>query len=178
MLVHSTVLDLGFRITENPCVTEMWEADLIIVPDPRKVADDIRFIAGLRGSMLCAAEFVRTRGSHGVAVAYSKAMSVQRKIYVTPRFMGVHTECCRALLQLLRLQQCKWTPLSRQQVATIMGARLDAKRLNQTIVLCEEDEAQEYQVLKHVLNMQRALASPCFVQEDSSRSRTGLAAGF
>eukprot|EP00439_Symbiodinium_sp_Y106_P064171 s1601_g10.t1 len=179
VFVHSSVRDLGFRLVDNPCVTEICKADLLILPDPRAATDDVRFIAGLSGWVLCEPEFVRTRGSKGVAVAFCRAMSTQRKIHVTPRFMGDHTEECRVLLQLLKLQGSKWQPLARQQIFNMMDGALNKQKTNQTIVLCVQEEKDDFlHKLKHVFTMPEALASPIFVSEDRTRCRTGLARGF
>ena len=93
--------------------------------------------------------------------------------------MGDHTEECRVLLQLLKLQGSKWQPLARQQIFNMMDGALNKQKTNQTIVLCVQEEKDDFlHKLKHVFTMPEALASPIFVSEDRTRCRTGLARGF
>ncbi|CAE7487767.1 unnamed protein product [Symbiodinium sp. CCMP2456] len=105
--VFSTVP--GYRVPYH-CreVTIMRQAELIVVQDPASAAGNARFVAGLLGARLCTPDYVNSRGERGSCLAFRRATSIYRKVFITDAFMGENLDIAQDLSHALSMDNCRW----------------------------------------------------------------------
>ena len=99
----------GYRVPVHVRqVANMSEAELIVVQDPANPAAHPKFTAGIMGASLCTPEYADSKASRGSCVAFRRATSIHRKVFITDAFMGENLAIAQDLMQAFRIDNCKW----------------------------------------------------------------------
>ncbi|CAE7466077.1 unnamed protein product, partial [Symbiodinium sp. CCMP2592] len=124
----------GYRVPHHSReVTTMTQAQIIVVQDPANTADHPRFVAGLFGAMLCTPEYVNSKGSCGSCLAFRRATSIHRKVFITDSFMGENLGIAQDLGSALSMDNCKWQ---------LQGNSPAERNLQTTLIFRGSGEAQ------------------------------------
>lgn len=152
----------------------MTAARIFVANDPNDCHGHMKFGSGLLGGIVATPRFVDTKGAEGICVAFKAAITIVRRVFVTPLFMGVNTMVCRDLLDILKVAECKWQLLSRPQLDELLQ-KLNVSKARQLIIFHVPEEAGQFPASAHRFScVEEAVADPVICSLDLSRSRTGI----
>ena len=152
----------------------MAAASIFVAEDPNMCTPHVKFVAGLVGGIVATRHFVESKGKTGICVAFKAAISVVRRVYVTPVFMGNNAAMCRDLLDILKTADCKWQ-LLRQAELDQFVQKLTQTKARQLIIFHGPAETDPFPRNAHLFSsVEDAVKDPVICALDLSRSRTGI----
>ena len=152
---------------------------MFVVTDPNNCAVEIRFLAGLLGGVLATSVFVDSQGAQGICSAFKPAIFTVRNVHVTPSFMAAHPVLCQELLEIFKLDGCKWRLLNRDGLDAQIR-RINAARARQLIIFHGPQEAaEEFPNSAHKFSsLESAVQSHVICTLDQTRCRSGISATY
>jgi hypothetical protein len=131
------------------------------------------FFAGALGGLVANNMFVDTKGEKGICVAFKAAISIIRRVFVSPQFMAANVNFCQDLLEVLKLADCKWQLLRRDELDKEIQ-RLNPSRARQLIIFHAPAEHGFPQNVHCFSALDAAVGDPVICTVDQSRSRSGI----
>ena len=103
----SVASDLWVRLRARRCRDPLL-ADTFVVDDPGRCGLLRRLAAALKGGHVCTVEFLETGGHSGCSLAFHRAVSLPRCIWVSGRFQRQYEQAFLAIQQGCQGNGSKW----------------------------------------------------------------------
>ena len=88
------------------------EADLYLCQTPSEPSRRTMWACMLNGGTIVDKEFVASEGRAGISLCYSAAVTVPRKVWISPNWANAHSELAQIVRAAISMTQSRWTRLS------------------------------------------------------------------
>ena len=138
---------------------------MFVAGDPHQCNVYMFFFAGALGGLVANNMFVDTKGEKGICVAFKAAISIIRRGFVSLQLMAANINFCQDLLEVLKLADCKWQLLRRDE-------------LDKEIIFHAPAEHGFPQNVHCFSALDAAVGDPVICTVDQSRSRSGICSSY
>ena len=135
------------------------DADLFVVEDVASPGEVQALCSALGGSKIGSVVFFRSGGNAGSCIACLAAISVERSLWVSPRFGGLHPNLAKVVKHFVGKPQSKWRLITAEDFVTNAMKPRNASRFIMALVADDDLKA-----LPGLRNFKNVLTAATFLQ--------------
>ena len=153
------------------------DAQMFVCVNPAEPSIKTRFVASMKGLSICNMEYIHSKGTSGVCLAYKPASMARRVVSMTDEFLSLHPILAKCILGVI--DTCNWKLREVTDILAMLQRPGTAKQLaarQQEVLLFAADsdmDKDELSLIANKITLATCFTSALFSNYDVARCMAG-----